>query len=61
MDRFSEMVDNGYVRIPDDGSRLRAHGFDLGMCVRMGVYAYRSVGIRKYPQLVSTSATESMP
>ena len=32
----SEIVQNGYTRIPDEGSILRAHGFDLTtMAARM--------------------------
>ena len=33
MDPDSEMVYIGYVMVPDLGPVLRAHGFDLGICV----------------------------
>ena len=29
MGPYSEVVQNGYVRIPDEGSILMAHGLDL--------------------------------
>ena len=33
MDPCVDLVHTGYVRIPDSGSMLRAHGFDLRVCL----------------------------